>query len=629
MEISFSIQWVFLLLVMVVWHLILPGAILVSIFNFGRNPLKNIALFMPVGVIFFSIISFGGYLSEAPIQHIGTTILISNFIGILFLTTKTKEIIRRFKKIRIAKESESIKDLALIGLITTGLFVISLFSEWHPRGDAAIHLQCIHNLIGADRLVMPFYSLVGHPIIPDHTYDAYYVLLALFQKHTEMPLDIMWHYLSPVFILFVPAVFYYLSRVLSTDRKLVRVFLILFFICTTLFPGLLNATLADAMVYPNRFYFFILLPLMLGQAIDYLKSGNIKNLILSALCINTFFFIHQSGYLFTLVLLGGAFILNFFSKNWRNLFKRYIILLAILIVSSAPLLFLKLSSNLSFIQKASDDIWKSHSRFSMFTDTFYAFPIGRYGNWGMVIALAIMLFLFFKQRKGGTEVILMNSLLTSSILFPMLIVFNPLVVPALGKLISYPAIGRMLRIPLYYFIFGYGIYWSLSHIPLISRFSILFNRVSFSLNVCLVIAITTFQTYGQQLVHKIPPIAEIAFKIPEGSTVYANKLTCTDIAEFKRVTVPLIQFNGTIDLVPIDQEKKEALHFFSEKTDIRYIQAIVQKYGVNYIVLQKSAQSEKCESFLNELFSLTYQNEAYSLYTTVQKQNIISITQPR
>lgn len=571
---------------------------------------------MPVGLIFFAFITFIGYVTNASFQFVQIAICITNAAGILFFISRAKKLRTHLASIRIDKRSEAFKDLVLLLVVTIGLFVISLFSGWHPRGDAAIHLQCIHNLIGTDRLVFPFYSLIGSPIIPDHTYDAYYVLLALFQKQSGIALDVIWHYLSPIFLLFVPLVYYYLFRMFTDDRKLAQVFLVFFFVCTVLLPDLMNATLVDALVYPNRIYFFVLLPIMLGLAIDYLKNRNRKSFILSILCLNTFFFIHQSGYLFTLLLLGGAFLLNFLCRNWRGLFRSYVVLLGTLVITSIPLLILKLSYNLNFIQKASDTVWKAHYRFTIYNENMYAFPIDRYGKWGMVLAPLIMLYIFFKERKKGKQHMPMNQLLTASIVIPLFIVFNPLVVPSLGKLISYPAIGRMLRLPMYYSIFGYGLYYLFTNTRLTKFSNVLSGQIKLLLKTGLILTIVLLQLSGRSVVHSVPTIAEVVERIPEGSLVYSDKLTCTDMAELKRIVVPLIQFNGATDLVPIDEEKKEALFFFSGDVNENYIRKIIQKYSVDYIVLKKSEQSKACERILQKIFTPTFENTAYSLYRT-------------
>lgn len=616
MELTFSIGWLFSILGNVIWYLLIPGAILVTLVNSEQKIYKNICVCFPCGFILFSFVSFLGYLTNASLESIKTVILLINVVGVIFFLYKArqKKIFSYPPKINIY--SDSFKDLILLNVIIIGLFVISLHSEWYPRGDASIHLQGIQNLISEKNLVFPFYSLFDYPIIPDHTYDAYYVLLAMFNMDSGISLDIIWHYSTPIFILFVPLVSYDLFRSLSDDRKLVRFFIISFFICSTTMPGLLNATLTDALVYPNRFYFYLILPLMLSVSIDYLKKGHIKSLVLSILCINTFFFVHQSGFLFTLLLLGGAFILNLFCKDWRESFKKYLILLIFLIVSSLPLLYLKLSPNLSFIQKASDDIWKSHYRFVEFSEGFYAFPIGRYGKWGMLLALCIAIYLFIRKRKDNNSVILTTSLLTASILFPLLIVFNPIIVPFLGKLISYPAIVRMLRVPMYSCIFAYGFYILIKDIKILANNSALSKSIKLFSVIAVVFMIAITQIADRDIGHKVPIISEIVKQIPSGSTVYSDQMTCSDMAQFKKINVPIIKFNGTIDLVPINEKKIEVLHFFSNDSDENFVREVIEKYQVDYVVLNKSKFSGRIKLILNKLFIKVYENKNYSLYQT-------------
>jgi len=181
MSVEFSIQWILLLLGLVIWFIIIPGTLLVYNINIENNKFLNIALLFPVGIIVFSFI---GYLFEFSLEYINYTYFILNGLGGILTVINSKTTFSSLEKLIKNIDSDTFKDLVILTVSSISLFIISLHSNWYPRGDAAIHLQCIQNLIHNNYIVFPFYSLPRDPIIPDHTYDSYYVLLAIFHKNS-------------------------------------------------------------------------------------------------------------------------------------------------------------------------------------------------------------------------------------------------------------------------------------------------------------------------------------------------------------------------------------------------------------------------------------------------------------
>lgn len=136
------------------------------------NCFERIGHSFALGFLAFVLQAQLGYIAHFPISFLFGLSWINVSICFIFLICKissyqtnfslTGHTSPRYPLIRIFV-------FVLIVSISVCGFFISLGSEWYPRGDAAIHLQAIRKIISYSNVEQPQYSLLGRPVIWDHS----------------------------------------------------------------------------------------------------------------------------------------------------------------------------------------------------------------------------------------------------------------------------------------------------------------------------------------------------------------------------------------------------------------------------------------------------------------------------
>ena len=387
---DFPIYIIIKLLLSFSFLIVLPGILLQMIALKERSIINLIGGSFLFGFLLFIPMSFISYLCHFPLY----SIIIVQVLILLILILLNK---KSFKKKKISVHKKHFFFLLVVGLLS-GL--LSMVMGWFPRGDASVHLQVIRNLVGDFVINQPHYSLLGQEKIPDHIYDAYYILLASVQYVTKIELTILWHYSSAVFSFFLPFSIYYLGYNLKRDNRF-PVFLVFSFVFISItYNGIMYGTVYDALVYPNRFYLWLMMPVILGLTTNLLKDYSKTKLVICALSVVSFLFIHQSGFLFYFIIFGGVLLIVLIKKEYK-LFRSILILFGLIIITSLPFLLIKLSGNIQFITSSSDQIWHNHYKFFYLTNDFFAFSYSKYfisEMWyGIIISLISLFYILIKK----------------------------------------------------------------------------------------------------------------------------------------------------------------------------------------------------------------------------------------
>ena len=221
MTLPFQFAWPIELLGWVGWLIVLPGYVIAFFLWEERvDAYARIGTAFALGFTLFAFQSLLGYLMEWSLEAL---FWLSSSITMTLILIYW---IRRYKRIPAVSDRYSSKGICwqtgavLLVVALLGAY-ISLGSGWHPRGDAAIHLQAIRKMIHQPALTQPIYSLNTKTILWDHAYDAYYPLVAMITYHSGLELTVVWHYLSGVMALLLPFVIYTLLRALHANRLLI------------------------------------------------------------------------------------------------------------------------------------------------------------------------------------------------------------------------------------------------------------------------------------------------------------------------------------------------------------------------------------------------------------------------
>ena len=622
MILNFEIFWLVKILGLLLWYILWPGFFLQFAFLKKISFLEKLGNAFAFGFAFFSLFAFIAYLIPLTLNTLNVMYLIINVIMLLYffayplITKKKSTLLTVFKKYRWNTTH------FIILIIAISSFLLSLFSGWYPRGDTAIHLQVIGNLLQHEFITHAYYSLPSNPIIPDHAYDTYYVFIALVAKISGLELSLLWHYFSPLFSFLIPLALFSFLRSMTNDRALIAFSLIAYFVIAALYPLLMYGTVFDAMVYPNRIYLWLILPIAFSMFFRYIKNKDFVYLLACVVIVLSMLLVHQSGFLFFNILLMGTFLLSLLYKGDIGFDrKKMISALSIILLFSVPLLMLKLLPNLNYIAESSSEIWHRHYQFFYLNEYLYAFSVKTYYKSGMLIAFALTLY-FLYRLKINQKNRLFVLFSASGFISTFLIVFNPFIVPYLSKLISYVAIIRMLRMPMYFLLLG--LILSLLYLYFKMKFS---ETVFARLKKTALLLFVLFASFivGDKLLnsnphHKLPQIFKLKSIIKENSTIISDPLTSTDIAEFLHIETPVIQFNGAADLVNIDQEKEDVNRLLNEDISFEEVESILMKYQADYLIVAHEYSSPlfPFENY-KQMFKAVYNTNELCVYELVLK----------
>jgi len=622
MTLQFDIYWLLQISGLLVWFVILPGLLLQQLFfkNDFSSAVKTGFAFA-VGFVLFSIISFIAYFLSL---HFNTIFLVCSIVNGFLLAAY---IFRMYKRrlsnsiINYAKPDWHL--ILLMVTLSVSVLFISLFSGWFPRGDAAIHLQVIRNMLSGGIVENAYYSLPGNPLIPDHVYDTYYVLLACISYFSGIELSVVWHYMSPLLSALVPFILYGFLKELTGNRKLIAFSLMCFFIISVFYDRIQYGTVFDSMVYPNRVYFWLMLPVAYAFYFRYIVSGKLLFSVSLALIVAVMMLVHQNGFLFFMMTTTAYMLLSLlFSGRKKKEFIRMVTAAGVVLALSVPVLLMKLIPNLDYIASASSQIWHKHYHFFYLSQDLHAFSLKAYYVKGMILAFLISVFLLFRLKRNNenrTAVLFAAAGLLST----FLVVFNPLVVPWLSKIISYVAIIRMLRIPAYFLFAGLVIGFLydliLKKFPHINK-----NR----LNIFLMIGAIGMMIFGvfQKTQsgnphHEQLAVVRLQNVIPENSTVLSDSITSTDMAEFMNINALIIRFNGAADLVDQTLIKKDVNRLLRDTIQFGEAEKIVLKYNINYIVVNPEIWLPPFRfADYPDFFRVVYNKKDFTVYKTTIKQ---------
>jgi len=480
-------------------------------------------------------------------------------------------------------------------------FLLSLLSGWSPRGDTSVHLQSINNLMADGIVSEARYSLVGHPVIPDQLFSSLHVLVALISTTFGVAPDVAWHYLSPLIAIFVPASVLLLLAPLTADKNLKLFTLTAFMVISFLFSLLMHGTVYDALILPNRFYVWIIVPAALYFLFRFYSSGQSVDFVGFGAATATFFTVHQEGFIWMNVFCVGAVALSCLMR-WtptRLPLRRTVSALILLEIVAVPFLIWKRESNALFIEKASVADWFGHYKIWILNDNIYAFNIlerGAYAAPTIFFSIFVIVYLGMIWRSSaktvnGTELF---ALATAISFMPLALIYNPLLFPVAMDVVSAVTMNRMLRIPLFHFAAGLFIFVLMAQLARGRDFSRYYAGIC-SLVLLGAFALAIDRLGAPTLHHETLWAKEIRNLLTHEDVVLADRLASSDVASMTFASVLNIRFNGVIDLLDQQAQRTAVSAFF--KGDSKAARGIVEQYRVSYVVASSRQQIDAAKTY--------------------------------
>ncbi|CZF84758.1 hypothetical protein GCE9029_04596 [Grimontia celer] len=609
----FDYVWLTNIFAFLLLYVCFPGVLIYLSFFKKINILDAIGSSFSLGFVLFSILTLCGYILNLNISYLHYASILFNLLLLIY-------IILARDKIKLIYEIPQV--FIIILLVAFGGAWISLFSGWYPRGDASVHMQAIIGVFNDEYIKNPSYALIERPLIPDHAFDVYYFLLALISRYSEIEVPIVWHYLSPILSFILPFTLYSFFKSITFNKKIITTLMISFFIFSCYFTNIMNGTVYDALVYPNRVYLWLILPISLAFLIRFLRSHKSIHLVISVLTATSQVFIHQQG-IIAYFLIGGGMLLISFLKGRKDDYVMIFNTLLLTFLLAAPFVFIKLKYNKGFIEIASAPMWKEKYNFTFFSENFFSFPTNYYD----LASLSISIFFVFLLRTHKYLILVVSS----SAIFTFLVRYNPIAVPFLGDIISYVSINRLNRLVFHYVIYGFVFYLMCSFFSRKMNFS---SRSFYAFLLTMSMCLVGFSAWGSfkngDFRHIIrngmssdvyTAYETVKDHIDINSVILSDAITSSDIVSFMNVRAVVIQFNGGVDIINIDNERKLVSSIVIDKDkDGGYfnnsLAENLKKFGVDYIIVNKNKfKLAGSISELHEIINscLIYEDDFYKI----------------
>ncbi len=516
----------------------------------------------------------------------------------------------------------------LAALLTVSLLglLLALGAGWYPAGDAAIHLQAVRKMISLPVITQPHYSFISRPVVPDHAFDTYYLLLAMFSRFSRIELTVTWHYLSGVLALFVPFGIYTLLRAIKAGKTLTLSSLV-FLVLTGVFC--FHGNIFNCLVYPNRIYLWLILPSSLLFFFKYLDGGRKTFAVMSSLTAVSQLVVHPNGFLFYYWILGGIAILGLaFPKHRIMILKKTILALVSTTVIVLPLLWLKFPYIKEVtIPWAHSAAYSQYYNFWYLSSSFFAFRF-KFTYLDLVLGLVIAAIAVYRAlRTTTTTPPFVELLLGASFFVPPFIIFNPLLMPTVGQLFTYVAVGRLSRLPFYFLAFAYGLELVVNFLKGLIKSNVAGRRIRGIVygSVCSAYLIVVIIAPNNPMMvlkwrpdfnHHLSPIVKVVPHLKPGSTVLANELTSSRVASLCSVYTLVLDETGPGKGSGNVRGKPKAVKtVLFEDVSLETIKQILGDHNVDYILISLDTETPKgIFEETKDSFERVYSDAEYLLY---------------
>lgn len=581
-----TLQWLWLVKIAagIALYVVVPGMFVLRFVQPNVTGTHRAALSFALGYVLFANIAIVALPFNASFEVMNIA------FGVIATAAVIISIPNRSTKFNV-RLSESTVFMATAAACGFGL---SLLSGWFPRGDASVHLQSINNLVQDGRVMEARYSLVDHPAIPDQGFNAQHLLVALISRNFGLAPDVTWHYLSPVIALFVPSTVILLVSAVAIEKRLQFYTLTSFLVLAFLFPLIIQGTVFDALVYPNRIYLWIAIPSAMYFLFRYYEHGAAGSIALIVAHVVAFFAVHVEGFLWLVVVTFGVALLAFpFKRTFIHVpASRSVVAILAVLLSAAPFLIWRSEANAAFIEKVTNPIWLEHYSAWRVHDHFYALNPTRLG-WVSVAVGVAALFAFAAYMAvnyyGRTILITERKfvLLLAVSFLPLLLVFNPILFPTAMGVLGIVPLNRMQRIPLHYFAMGAafflvapagkrvrGLAWNYQYIGTV------------------VVVLSFLLAVGRipmpSIDHQVLWTKAFLPYLSRQSLVLADPVTSSDVASMTPATVLSIRFNGAVELRDLSKEKEAIEAFFAG--DQATARRVLETFEPTHVVAQAGEQ---------------------------------------
>ncbi len=327
----------------------------------------------------------------------------------------------------------------LLVVVFTAVMLLKVGAPMRWQADSAAHMAAIRGVVEEDRLSPSQQPYGGNgPVGPDPRFGIFHGLAAVLATSSGVEVYRLWAVLPAFFGPVLVLAFLFAARGITGSVKVAFAAALLFPLC---YGGIEGEALRNA-GYPNRVSMAVYL-VCLGVAFKYLRGegrwllGLLGVLMASAAAIHVYHFIE-----FMFVITCFAALLLIVRRDGRaGVLKDYLRVAGVAVGVSLPLLLYRF-----FTSYSTANIYNVEGQGILFLDGFLYIlnPFPPYAWLGFAGVASLLLLPYFFSRARQSDAHAFVAAATSG---PLLLVFNPLLMPLASKVLSYLASRLIWAVP--------------------------------------------------------------------------------------------------------------------------------------------------------------------------------------
>lgn len=518
--------------------------------------------------------------------------------------------------------------LIMVGLVVSMATILQPSDRWSYTATMRHYLDTAH--FGTTGI----YISDSTPIPARHSMSVWEPLMALVTKVAQVELiDMYSFYLPPILVVISYLALYNLAKEILKDRKAALVVCLLqtLYYLTSILPPPANLpgrwmVEGFAIIYRSQedkwVLLFAVLPMAQLVALRYFSIGNKIYVGLVVLVITALTFLHPMGLVYFGISFGAfasfSLLLGWSKKKFIHALLVLAILLVLLVV---PLIQQREMSALAGFERFTELLPRYGLLiFSEQHDLYMVNP--RYLVYPQFVALALLLsplLVRYVRRNLGAQ------FLFSNVVAVLLLIYNPVMAPILGKAVTPRLLWRITLLLPASLIIGFfaleGVKWlqqrysdnsQLARLfPLLPAILILAGGILSRQRIMSgVHYLQEFKESGVSPEHRAVLTFLREHGVP-GSVILAEPWMTYDIPSMVGHSYGLI-FRGLPTRLP--SAPKDLDRFYQAPSLLNSRLEILQKYDARYLVLQTDSPLEMRFSELYPAFQRIYRNREFSLY---------------
>jgi hypothetical protein len=505
--------------------------------------------------------------------------------------------------------------ILLVCLVGIAILLLRIGAPLQWEMDSVAHVSAIRSVVEEGR-VFPIAQPYGPNGIEraDPRFGIFHALCAVIAVNSGAEIHKLWDVLPAFFAPLLILAFFSAARAISGSTKVAFAAALLFPLCY----GGVRTELLRIASYPNRVAMLVYL-VSLGVFFRYLKAEKRWLLWLLAILVATTAAVHVYYFIEFLFVTACFLIVKLvIAREERSHFlATWVRGIGVAIAVSLPLLLYRFLTSYSV---ANQYAVEGQGTLDLGAGLYILSPLKAYGWLGLAGVVSILLLPYFIVRARRKE---SHAFITAATAGPLLLIFNPVLLPIASKVLSYLAWRLMWAVP---YAFSLGVF--LTELPSSLRAQTAKVKVLSVIAVLVVVwalAGATAERIGfyrdavvreegdftENMAYMADRLARLDRDLEGRRVVLSDPVTAYAVSAFTRhfVTAIPVAHSAPTDSFPVSRVR-DALDVLNPGVSLAKTQEILTKYQVDFVVVN-TGFSEKLTAFEYEI-DPSFQTEALS-----------------